>query len=89
MTAISNTRECQASHSPNISLSIGRPILVTIGTELFAGPIQKLFDWNDQNGAATGLRARLASIDITGAIATAGWNSTTGPVTVSQTCSHC
>jgi putative lumazine-binding protein len=40
------------------------------GTELFAGPIQKLFDWNDQNGPATELQARLASIDITGTIAT-------------------
>jgi Putative lumazine-binding len=42
-----------------------------IGTDLFAGPIQKLFDWNDQNGPATELQARLASIDITGTIATA------------------
>jgi len=41
-----------------------------IGTDLFAGPIQKLFDWNDQNGPATGLQARLASIDIAGTIAT-------------------
>ena len=41
-----------------------------VGTDLFAGPIQKLFDWNDQNGPATELQARLASIDITGTIAT-------------------
>ena len=32
------------------------------GTDLFAGPIQKLFDWNDQNGPATELQARIASI---------------------------
>lgn len=41
-----------------------------IGADLFAGPIQKLFDWNDQNGPATELQARLPSIDITGTIAT-------------------
>ena len=40
------------------------------GTELFAGPIQQLFDWNDQNGPATGLQARIASIDIVSTIAT-------------------
>ena len=42
-----------------------------IGADLFAGPIQKLFDWNDQNGPATELQARLAGIDIEGTIATA------------------
>jgi Putative lumazine-binding len=42
-----------------------------VGTELFAGPIQKLYDWNDQNGPATELRAQLASVDIEGTIATA------------------
>ena len=41
-----------------------------IGPDLFAGPIQQLFDWNDQNGPATGLEARFASIDIVGTIAT-------------------
>jgi len=33
------------------------------GSDLFAGPIQQLFDWNDQNGPATGLQAQIASID--------------------------
>jgi hypothetical protein len=42
-----------------------------IGADLFAGPIQKLFDWNDQNGPAMELQARPASIDIEGTIATA------------------
>jgi hypothetical protein len=42
-----------------------------VGHELFAGPIQKLFDWNDQNGPATGLQANLASVEVTGTIATA------------------
>jgi hypothetical protein len=41
-----------------------------VGAELFAGPIQRLFDWNDQNGPATGLQARIASIDIIGTVAT-------------------
>ena len=41
-----------------------------IGTDLFAGPIQRLFAWNDENGPATGLKAQIASIDITGTVAT-------------------
>ena len=41
-----------------------------IGDDLFAGPIQKLFDWNDKNGPATELKTRIASIDVVGTIAT-------------------
>lgn len=41
-----------------------------VGADLFAGPIQGLFDWNDQNGPATGLQAWIASIDIIDTIAT-------------------
>ena len=41
-----------------------------VGADLFAGPIQQLFDWNDQNGPATGLQARIASIDVIDTIAT-------------------
>ena len=41
-----------------------------VGADLFAGPIQGLLDWNDKNGPATGLQARIASIDIIGTIAT-------------------
>ena len=41
-----------------------------VGPNLFAGPIQQLFDWNDQNGAATELQARIASINIIDTIAT-------------------
>jgi hypothetical protein len=41
-----------------------------IGPELFAGPIQKLFDWNDENGPATDLQSRIANVDIEGTIAT-------------------
>lgn len=41
-----------------------------VGPDLFAAPIQGLFDWNDQNGPATELKARIASIDICGTAAT-------------------
>ena len=41
-----------------------------IGPDLFAGPIQKLFDWNDQNGPATELQSRIASTDVIDTIAT-------------------
>jgi hypothetical protein len=40
------------------------------GTDLFAGPIQQLFDWNDGNGPATKLQARIASIDLIDTVAT-------------------
>ncbi len=41
-----------------------------VGEELFAGPIQQLFDWNDENGPATALQARIASIDLIDTVAT-------------------
>ena len=41
-----------------------------VGDDLFAGPIQGLYDWNDNNGAATELEARIANIDIIGTVAT-------------------
>ena len=41
-----------------------------VGDDLFAGPIQKLFDWNDENGPATELQASIASIDLAGTAAT-------------------
>jgi len=40
-----------------------------VGADLFAGPIQQLFDWNDQNGPATGLKFQLATIDVIETIA--------------------
>ncbi|MEP7272587.1 MAG: nuclear transport factor 2 family protein [Acidobacteriota bacterium] len=40
-----------------------------VGGDLFAGPIQQLFDWNDQNGPATGLEGRIASIEVIHSIA--------------------
>jgi len=41
-----------------------------VGGDLFAGPIQQLYVWNDQNGPATGLQARIASIDLIDTVAT-------------------
>ncbi len=40
------------------------------GADLFAGPIQQLFGWNDENGPATELQARIASIDLVDTVAT-------------------
>ena len=41
-----------------------------VGADLFAGPIKRLFDWNDENGPATELQARIASIDLVDTVAT-------------------
>ena len=42
----------------------GATIFGYVGADLLAGPIQLLFDWNQENGPATGLQARIASIDL-------------------------
>ncbi len=41
-----------------------------VGADLFAGPIQQLFAWNDENGPASGLDARIANIDLVDTVAT-------------------
>ena len=41
-----------------------------VGEDLFAGPIQQLFDWNDENGPAKGLQVRIGSIDLIDTVAT-------------------
>lgn len=41
-----------------------------IGPDLFAGPIRQLFDWNDANGPAHDLQARIAAVDIADTVAT-------------------
>ena len=41
-----------------------------VGDDLFAGPIEKLFAWNDENGPAAGLQARIAGIDLIETVAT-------------------
>ncbi|MFP6745868.1 MAG: hypothetical protein VCB77_11860 [Alphaproteobacteria bacterium] len=35
-----------------------------------AGPIQQLFDWNDENGPTTDIQARITSIDLADTVAT-------------------
>ncbi len=40
------------------------------GANLFAGPIQQLYAWNEENGPATGLQARIDSIDLVETVAT-------------------
>ena len=40
-----------------------------VGADLFAGPIQQLFDWNDENGPATELQARITCIDLINTVA--------------------
>ncbi len=40
-----------------------------IGDDLLAGPIQQLFEWNDQNGAARELQAQITSIDLNNTVA--------------------
>ena len=41
-----------------------------VGDDLFAGPIQRLFDWVDENDPATRLQVRIASIDVLHTVAT-------------------
>ncbi len=48
----------------------GATIYGYIGPDLFGGPIQGLFDWNDGNGPAAELTSNIAAIDIEGTIAT-------------------
>src|SRR6185436_206162 len=60
-----NTEEMKKAFHPDAT------IFGYIGNDLFAGPIQGLFDWNDQNGAATELEGRITSIDLVGTAATA------------------
>jgi hypothetical protein len=40
-----------------------------VGPDLFSGPIQGLYDWNDQNGPAIGIQSRFTSIDVVGTVA--------------------
>ena len=40
-----------------------------VGPDLFGGPIQGLYDWNDQNGPAIGIQSRFTGIDVVGTVA--------------------
>ena len=48
----------------------GATIFGHVGEDLFGGPIQNLFDWNDENGPASELEATITNIDIAGTVAT-------------------
>ena len=48
----------------------GATIYGYIGPDLFGGPIQGLYAWNDSNGPAADLTAKISNIDIEGSIAT-------------------
>ena len=41
-----------------------------VGEDLFAGPIEQLYAWNNENGPAKGLTARIARINLAGTAAT-------------------
>jgi len=40
-----------------------------VDTDLFVGPIQGLYDWNDDNGPAAEVEVRFTSIDVVGTAA--------------------
>ena len=40
-----------------------------VGADLFAGPIQQLFTWNDENGPASGLHALITNINLINTVA--------------------
>lgn len=42
-----------------------------IGDNLFSGPIEKLFEWNNSNGAAKDIQARLVEVSVAGSVAMA------------------
>jgi hypothetical protein len=44
----------------------GATIYGYVGTDLFGGPIQGLYDWNDQNGPARSVQIRVTSVDVVG-----------------------
>lgn len=48
----------------------GATIYGYIGPDLFGGPIQGLYDWNDGNGPVADLKSNIANIDMEGSIAT-------------------
>lgn len=40
-----------------------------VGSDLFGGPIQGLYDWNDQSGPARDVQVRASAINVVGACA--------------------
>jgi len=67
---------CRLWKASRAALSLGRGIRRWLRLRRWrrwwsGGPIQGLYDWHDQNGAASELQSRIASIDVEGTIATA------------------
>ena len=60
-----------SSETMSLAFHEGATIYGYIGPDLFGGPIQGLYDWHDQNGAASELQSQIASIAVEGSIATA------------------
>lgn len=62
----------RAGRSEEMKLAFhpGATIFGYVGPDLFAGPIQQLFDWVDQNSPATELQGRITKIDIIESVAT-------------------
>ncbi len=60
-----------------------------VGADLFAGPIQQLFAWNDKNGQRRGSKHGSPASTLLTRSPPCGLNSTTGPVVASPTCSRC
>ncbi len=48
----------------------GATVFGYVGDDLFAGPIQQLFTWNEENGPATELQTWIVSIDLIDTVAT-------------------
>ena len=47
----------------------GATIYGYVGPDMFGGPIQGLFDWNDANGPAKDIQSKITSVDIVGTCA--------------------
>ena len=62
----------KSGHSAEMKLAFHQDATIFgyIGHDLLSGPIQQLYEWNDGNGPAKDLQARIADIDIAESIAT-------------------
>ena len=46
----------------------GATIYGYVGPDMFGGPIQGLFDWNDANGPAKDIQSNITSVDVVGVL---------------------
>ena len=70
-TALSGRRGLREQRDDEACLSRRGDDLRVHGAGPFGGPIQGLYDWHDQNGAASELQSRIANVDVEGTVATA------------------